>query len=555
MSSFRRIWGLASSFIRLAYQKAFEHVRIPTWFASLLRFGTSQGRIKAIPEYAPTNAAKNQIRPLRIIPTSDHSTFFGRETLPSERNLVVSYLETVSLDDKPEYVALSYAWGNYTPRMAVYVDNRPVETTFSLEGALQVLQKETETVNVWADALCINQTDNLEKQHQVQLITKMYESATSVFVWLGYPMNPGERFWEHNFLEATKFASKMEFTSHKAIDYLNDLGSTASDIGILEYNISDFNNVLSGNVREDLRSLEDSLDELHTATRFAIPWHDIHFLFNYGYFSRTWVAQEIAVAKKNAIFFHCGAKKLSLQHLQASLCFFDYVRMHFALTQQLQDFLDPETSHYWTAMNEFNHKGPTRFLRARRMHQKETRRKRQDLYQVLMDMHVDRYAYEHMRLQASDPRGRIFAFLGMVTSNLGLVPDYDSYCADAYTLAAAAMLKEGHLDLLASNQSPEARIISYDKSELPSWAPNWDSRIYRPCGGFTKDGCYQASRLKKPRIDFRNLPTGSTSFAGRVRRNKSKYQLLFNVVFCLDSSHCVYYSILTKTLPQASATS
>lgn len=79
------------------------------------------------------------------------------------------------------------------------------------------------------------------------------------------------------------------------------------------------------------------------------------------------------------------------------------------------------------------------------------------------------------------------------------------------------------MDLLALNQSPDARVISYDDSELPSWAPNWDSRIYRPCGGYTKDGCYQASGLEKPRIDFRNLPTGSTSLVGRVRRSKSCY--------------------------------
>lgn len=78
--------------------------------------------------------------------------------------------------------------------MAVHVKYKPVEATFSLEGALQALYYETETVYIRADALCINQTDNLEKLHQVQVMTGIYKLEINVYVWLGYLSDPEEDF-------------------------------------------------------------------------------------------------------------------------------------------------------------------------------------------------------------------------------------------------------------------------------------------------------------------------------------------------------------------------
>jgi hypothetical protein len=458
------------------------------------------------PRYKPIDKAKNQIRLLRILPLRDHPRAFGVESMPQGRNVVVCTIEVVSLDDSLEYAALSYVWGDYIPRMVVFVDGRPVETSFSLEGALQALQHETKPVFVWADALCINQADNLERHHQVQLMARIYKTATSVFVWLGCPLSR---------LEET-----MEITSDKAMDFLDDLGLKALEFGILNLDISDVNNILSSDVREDLHGIRDSLEALVEQKMFNIPWHDLNFFFCYPWFSRIWVIQEAAVTRNRPVVFTCGEKKLPLRHLQASLAFIDYFRMRFAMNFPWEDFTDPEKSLYWTAMNECNTWRPTRLLRARRIYQEEGSRKRRNLYELLIDMHVDYAARD--QLQASDPHDRIFALLGMATSALGLKADYNASCVEAYTLAAAAMLKEGHLDLLALNQSPEARTISHEDSELPTWAPNWSSRIYRPCGGYMKDECYQASGQEKSFVDFRSLPKGGNTWTSQLRRCKSQ---------------------------------
>ncbi|PVH76869.1 hypothetical protein DL98DRAFT_372665, partial [Cadophora sp. DSE1049] len=38
---------------------------------------------------------------------------------------------------------------------------------------------------LWADAICVNQQDNVGKSHQVQQMKQIYENASKVIVWLG----------------------------------------------------------------------------------------------------------------------------------------------------------------------------------------------------------------------------------------------------------------------------------------------------------------------------------------------------------------------------------
>jgi Heterokaryon incompatibility protein (HET) len=55
----------------------------------------------------------------------------------------------------------------------------------SLAAALRHLRHERNRVTVWADALCINQEDDEEKNWQVPLMMRIYSNATSVHAWLG----------------------------------------------------------------------------------------------------------------------------------------------------------------------------------------------------------------------------------------------------------------------------------------------------------------------------------------------------------------------------------
>jgi len=90
-----------------------------------------------------------------------------------------------SLDENPDYEALSYVWGDDTTGFRVTVDGSPFFVTPNLYSALRHLRLEDRDRVLWIDALCINQADDAERTHQVSCMGDIYREASSVIVWLG----------------------------------------------------------------------------------------------------------------------------------------------------------------------------------------------------------------------------------------------------------------------------------------------------------------------------------------------------------------------------------
>lgn len=55
----------------------------------------------------------------------------------------------------------------------------------NLEKALRRFRKETESQAFWVDAICINQQDDEERSHQVQIMGSIYKSTNECRIWLG----------------------------------------------------------------------------------------------------------------------------------------------------------------------------------------------------------------------------------------------------------------------------------------------------------------------------------------------------------------------------------
>ncbi|KAF2146189.1 uncharacterized protein K452DRAFT_198130, partial [Aplosporella prunicola CBS 121167] len=91
-------------------------------------------------------------------------------------------LSLVSLNDRPIYEAVSYAWGNRTSRRTIHLDDRLYSVTAALEI---VLRHPTKARIIWVDALCINQSDPEERTHQVNMMCAIYSLAQEVFLFLG----------------------------------------------------------------------------------------------------------------------------------------------------------------------------------------------------------------------------------------------------------------------------------------------------------------------------------------------------------------------------------
>lgn len=85
----------------------------------------------------------------------------------------------------PEYIAISYTWGDKQPTRPITVNGHVVQVRPNCWQALYQLRSHHNTVTVWIDSICINQSDNKEKNSQVAFMGTIYKQAKSVAACLG----------------------------------------------------------------------------------------------------------------------------------------------------------------------------------------------------------------------------------------------------------------------------------------------------------------------------------------------------------------------------------
>ncbi|EGO56401.1 hypothetical protein NEUTE1DRAFT_64918 [Neurospora tetrasperma FGSC 2508] len=141
--------------------------------------------------YEPLQS-KEHIRLLRLEPPVASST----QNIPViSATLREVNLSAVGESPCPPYKALSYEWGlppsNPSDTPTMLLDNHSIHIRRNLHDALHSILHNheklygTSPLYLWVDALCINQLDNREKGHQVQLMKTVYKAAEMVIVWLG----------------------------------------------------------------------------------------------------------------------------------------------------------------------------------------------------------------------------------------------------------------------------------------------------------------------------------------------------------------------------------
>jgi Heterokaryon incompatibility protein (HET) len=116
----------------------------------------------------------------------------------SERNSpVICSLKTSTRDNAASYEALSYVWGSEEHPRAIHLDELIFYVTQNLHIALTALRSTNHDRLIWIDALCINQLDTTERNHQVRLMTETYSGAERTMVWLGEGDETVNRFFQH----------------------------------------------------------------------------------------------------------------------------------------------------------------------------------------------------------------------------------------------------------------------------------------------------------------------------------------------------------------------
>jgi len=120
----------------------------------------------------------DSVRLILLQPSNSHST-----------DLYCSFLHTTlwqcDRDLIDHYTALSYVWGDPKNTGFIFVHGIRVTITATLEAALRDLRDPARILLVWADALCIDQSNLTERASQVGLMAQIYATAHHTVVHLG----------------------------------------------------------------------------------------------------------------------------------------------------------------------------------------------------------------------------------------------------------------------------------------------------------------------------------------------------------------------------------
>jgi hypothetical protein len=192
-------------------------------------------------------------------------------------------LHCAFLDDKPEYTAISYVWGDPSITENIVVEGCVLPVTVNLASALRHLRTVFGQITLWADAICINQDDNSERTHQIQHMRSIYRQAMKVMSFLG----------------------QEEDDSTYAIKTMKRMASA------LDTGLGDATHSWLRDFSELCRS--DDPDQTQNTKIPNRAWNAIDKILSRTYWSRVWILQEVALA--SYLYFLCGMEMLRWDEL------------------------------------------------------------------------------------------------------------------------------------------------------------------------------------------------------------------------------------------------
>jgi hypothetical protein len=129
------------------------------------------------------------------------------ELLPDKQGAPLRcHMRDVSLDDVPDYEAVSYVWGPPDFVKQILCDDEIIPITRSCSYALHHLRLQKRSRRLWIDACCIDQNSDHERNHQVGMMGDIYSNARRTLVWLG------------------KSSADITHDDRRALRYISDVG-------------------------------------------------------------------------------------------------------------------------------------------------------------------------------------------------------------------------------------------------------------------------------------------------------------------------------------------
>lgn len=356
---------------------------------------------------------------------------------------------------------------------------------------------------MWIDALCINQTDLDERAAQVQLMGRIYKSASIILAWIG----------QHDDL------SNLAFTSIS---------------NILAWESAHMDDVFDENIDKPRRRDQDHVTLSSVPGMTVVHWFALFALLQRLWFRRAWIAQEAIFSKELLII--CGGNLIDFRLLLTVFTILEDNGLDYELCRVGRNLLIGQPIAASTLQLEnFGALSRTSEQAVPADHARQLSVVPWDVYSFVLGYHrvrgrlglsevgrpmlwrrkgssepgmykveipeeiklddtiveeTEDGAYKfHKRplrflsvlsdfrnLDATDPRDKIFAFLSLATDNLGLIPDYHASVETVFLDATKRMMIQyDSLAVLSHCQDPADTKIP----GLPGWVPDFSVRLGR----------------------------------------------------------------------------
>lgn len=204
-------------------------------------------------------------------------------------------LTTWPLDKAPVYHAISYTWGDPTPRTCITLARRALRVPDSSASVLKMLAYFNTSRYYWIDAICIAQGDIHEKNKQVASMGRIFRQAQHVLVCL------------------QPFPDKSEETMHMISEIESEATITANSLAHEPFH-APWDTAWKGLSHEKLHMLSESLvchlaHCLHVlGSRLDTFVSGLAALSMRPYFQRMWIVQELFSAMSASIC--CGKARI-----------------------------------------------------------------------------------------------------------------------------------------------------------------------------------------------------------------------------------------------------
>jgi hypothetical protein len=358
----------------------------------------------------PTRLVGQQIRLLELQPASDKEAIKIR--LISSDILSVSYFE-----------AVSYVWGDQSVKKHISCQGADITVTENLYDALLHMRLLQLPRLIWADAICINQHDIVERKQQVSLMRRIFSQASRVVVWLG--RDRGENL--HLAVKA------INLIYQRYLEYAESQNLSLTDC-------MSFKHFESIQIAKN-SSLDNAFDNE--------TWSSISHFFARQWFERIWCVQEIILAQQGILLldicqipWECVGTAAAILTAQISN------PAHFGSGRQQRD----KARQCISAAQLYLHNG------------KET---------ILGNLET------FCIRKATDPRDFVYGLVGLQDNDLAggiLEPDYSKKATEIYIDVVVATVNDiSGLRILSNVQHEDS---FQHKDDLPSWAPYWPRRRF-----------------------------------------------------------------------------